>query len=89
LPRGPPQLFVVALHHLINVLGAALGLLVLLTWLLLVLADQSKMTRSLNRLLPNAIQPDFWVFVRIVDRSFRAFGKPRPHRDSLPLCWFT
>jgi predicted PurR-regulated permease PerM len=61
------------LLRLIGVLGAALGLLVLPTWLLLVLADQRQATRALNRLLPAAVQPDFWAGVRIVDRSFRSF----------------
>jgi predicted PurR-regulated permease PerM len=58
---------------LVNVVGAALGLLVLPTWLLVVLKDQREGTQTLNRLLPAAVKADFWAVIRIVDRAFRAF----------------
>jgi predicted PurR-regulated permease PerM len=73
LSNSVPEFLAGILLKIIGVLGAALGLLVLPTWLLLVLADQRRMVRSLNQLLPDAVQPDFWAVVRITDRAFRAF----------------
>lgn len=68
-----PEFLASLLLRLIGVLGAALGLLVLPTWLLLILADQQQATRTLNRLLPASIQADFWAVAQIVDRAFRSF----------------
>lgn len=73
LGASVPQLLASALLRLVNVVGAALGLLVLPTWLLVVLKDQREGTQTLNRILPEAVKADFWAVVRIVDRAFRAF----------------
>jgi predicted PurR-regulated permease PerM len=58
---------------LVNTIGFLLGFLIIPAWLLSVLNDQKSGVRALNRLLPEAMQADFWAILRIFDRSLRTF----------------
>jgi predicted PurR-regulated permease PerM len=53
---------------LASALGAALGLIILPTWMLTVISDQRRGQAVLNRRLAPWLRADFWAFVRIVDR---------------------
>jgi predicted PurR-regulated permease PerM len=57
----------------LNALGFILGLVVLPTWLMTVLKDKPRGSRSLDKLLPDTIRADFWAVLRIFDRSFGTF----------------
>lgn len=54
-------------------MGFIIGLIVLPTWLLTVLNEQKNATEAINRVLPDAVQPDFWAVSRIFNRSFNRF----------------
>lgn len=54
-------------------IGFLLGFLVIPTWLLLVLRNQPTAARSLGRLMPGWLAPDFWAVVRITDRAMGTF----------------
>lgn len=58
---------------LFGTLGFVLGFLVVPGWLLAVLNDQRVAVRTINRMLPVWMRPDFWAVVRIVDRAASAF----------------
>ena len=53
---------------LASALGAALGLIILPTWMLTVISDQRRGQAVLNRRLAPWLRADFWAVVRIVDR---------------------
>jgi predicted PurR-regulated permease PerM len=61
------------LLSLLSTVGFVLGVLVIPSWLLIVLAEQKSGVRALNRVLPRWMRGDFWAVMRIVDRSFKAF----------------
>jgi predicted PurR-regulated permease PerM len=54
---------------IVNGVGAVLGLLVLPVWMLLVLRDQRSAKESINRVLPDWLEGDFWGVLRLADRS--------------------
>ena len=53
---------------LVSALGAALGLIILPTWMLTVISDQRRGQAVLNRRLAPWLRADFWAIVRIADR---------------------
>jgi len=59
--------------NLVNTVAFVLGFLVVPAWLLAVLNDQRTGVETIDRMLPKWMRADFWAFVRIVDRTFRAF----------------
>jgi len=59
--------------NLVNTVAFVLGFLVVPAWLLAVLKDQRSGVETIDRLLPKWMRADFWAFVRIADRTFRAF----------------
>jgi predicted PurR-regulated permease PerM len=58
---------------LINAIGLVLGLLVLPVWLLLVLRDQRHAVESINKMLPDWLEGDFWGVARILNRAMGAY----------------
>src|SRR5262249_8390703 len=50
-----------------------LGFLVVPTWLLAVLKDRRTMRRTVGRVVPAWMAPDFWAVARILDRTMSAF----------------
>ncbi len=67
------QLAINTVIGLFDALGFILGFLVIPTWLLTVLNEQKKGIEAIDRMLPDAIQKDFWALTRIADRSFSTF----------------
>jgi predicted PurR-regulated permease PerM len=67
------QLAIDTVLGLFNALGFVFGFLVIPTWLLTVLNEQKKGTAAVDRMLPDAVQKDFWALIRIADRSFSTF----------------
>jgi predicted PurR-regulated permease PerM len=59
--------------NLVNTVAFVLGFLVVPAWLLAVLKDQRSGVETIDRMLPKWMRADFWAFVRIADRTFRAF----------------
>jgi predicted PurR-regulated permease PerM len=59
--------------NLVNTVAFVLGFLVVPAWLLAVLKDQRSGVETIDRILPEWMRADFWAFVRIADRTFRAF----------------
>ena len=53
---------------LLAALGAALGLVILPTWMLTMLSDQRRGRAAVDRRLAPWLRADFWAVVRIVDR---------------------
>ena len=53
---------------LASALGAALGLIILPTWMLTVISDQRRGQAVLNRRLAPWLRADFWAIARIADR---------------------
>ncbi|MFN2188109.1 MAG: AI-2E family transporter [Candidatus Promineifilaceae bacterium] len=59
--------------NLVNTIAFILGFLVVPAWLLAVLRDQRTGVKTVDGLMPEWMRADFWAFVRIADRTFRAF----------------
>lgn len=59
--------------NLVNTVAFVLGFLVVPAWLLSILKDQRTGVETIDRMLPKWMRADFWAFVRIADRTFRAF----------------
>jgi predicted PurR-regulated permease PerM len=73
LVSGLVSIAVGTILGLLNTISVLLGLLVIPTWALSVVREQRAAVQSINRLLPDWSQRDFWAVVRIVDRSFGTF----------------
>jgi predicted PurR-regulated permease PerM len=58
---------------LFSTLGFVIGFLGVPTWLVSVMSDNRAGIRAINKVLPAAVQPDFWAILRILDRTFSAF----------------
>jgi predicted PurR-regulated permease PerM len=67
---GVVALFLITIF---NSIGFVLGFLVVPAWLLTVLKDQRRGVRTLNRVLPAAVQKDFWAVAQIIDRPLRTY----------------
>ncbi len=61
------------LMGLFDAVAFVFGFVVVPTWLLTVLNEQRKGRGALNRLLPAAMQADFWGVLRVIDRIFSTF----------------
>ncbi|NJP06813.1 MAG: AI-2E family transporter [Chloroflexaceae bacterium] len=62
-----------SVFNMLNTFGFILGFLVIPTFLVSILNDQSKGVRAINRVLPNWFRADFWGIMRIIDRSLGGF----------------
>lgn len=67
------SLAVRSILSLLSAFGFLLSLLILPTWLFAVLNDQGKGVRTVDRVLPDWLRPDFWAVARILDRTFRVY----------------
>jgi predicted PurR-regulated permease PerM len=65
---GLDDLAVGVARGLASALGAAIGLIILPTWMLTLLSDQRRGHAAINGRLAPWVRQDFWAIVRIIDR---------------------
>jgi predicted PurR-regulated permease PerM len=71
--RGLVLLVLTGATGVTGALSFLLGFVLVPAWLVALLSAHRHGLRTLDRLLPPWLRPDFWALVRIVDRAFGAF----------------